>query len=343
MTRVILAYKNFAANKCISHIGLGVAAINTAKVLNANGYRAEVWPIRDGNELRIRLNLAKGDGHPVTHVVISAPWIPTAGIAQLCTFFPTVKFAVNCHSNVGFLQADTNGVRLLREYLNYEMTCANFRVSANARKMSLWVHDAYGQPCLTLPNLYYLDDTTAHRHKRVIRDTGSHMRVGIFGAVRPQKNFVSAVAAAIELSYQLSNNTEIWISTGRLEGGGQTVLNAAMELCRNVPLVTVKEAGWQTWPQFRQLVGSMNILLQPSYTESFNMVTADGIAEGVPSVVTEAIYWVPRYWMANGDDVFDIARVARHLLTDPFARWDGYNALLGYNQDGLSLWQGFLV
>ena len=43
--RVILAYKNFAASKNISHIGLGVAALNTAKTLRANGIAAEVWPI----------------------------------------------------------------------------------------------------------------------------------------------------------------------------------------------------------------------------------------------------------------------------------------------------------
>ncbi len=30
----------------------------------------------------------------------------------------------------------------------------------------------------------------------------------------------------------------------------------------------------------------MHLLLQPSYTESFNMVTADGVAEGVASVVS---------------------------------------------------------
>ena len=42
---LILAYKNFAANRNISHIGLGVAALNTAKVLRREGVKTEVWPI----------------------------------------------------------------------------------------------------------------------------------------------------------------------------------------------------------------------------------------------------------------------------------------------------------
>ena len=51
----------------------------------------------------------------------------------------------------------------------------------------------------------------------------------------------------------------------------------------------------------------MHVLLQPSFTESFNVVTADGIAEGVPSVVSDAIDWVPRRWMAKADDPRDVA------------------------------------
>lgn len=335
--RVILAYKNFAANKHVSHIGLGVAALNTCKVLKSHGIDAEVWPIVDGNQLRQRLRMA--EGKYITHVVISAPWIPAHGISQLCSLFPLTKFAVNCHSNVGFLQADHNGVRLLRHYLDLEMAVPNFHVSANSQRMAHWIRDAYGNPCEVLPNMYFLD-----KGERITRNwqSGANLRIGVFGAVRPQKNFVSAVGAAIELSYQLNSNVEIWISTGRLEGGGGTILKAAMEMCARLPLVTIKEAGWQTWPEFRRLVGSMSILLQPSYTESFNMVTADGIAEGVPTVVSDAIDWVPLYWRARADDVFDIARVARHLLSDPLSRRDGMRALVLHNVDSLQHWKDFL-
>lgn len=79
----------------------------------------------------------------------------------------------------------------------------------------------------------------------------------------------------------------------------------------------------------------MHLLLQPSYTESFNMVTADGVAKGVPSVVSDAIDWVPAYWRADVDDVCDIARVARHLLFDAQAPIDGLKALNRYVKRGL--------
>ena len=86
----------------------------------------------------------------------------------------------------------------------------------------------------------------------------------------------------------------------------------------------------------------MHLLLQPSYTESFNVVTADGIASGVPSVVSEAIDWVPRYWQAEVDDVNDISRVGRQLLGDPIAAVDGLKALKTYVVEGVKYWKDYL-
>lgn len=43
MPHVLLCYKNFAANQNISHIGLGVSALNNAKVLRTMASR-QTWP-----------------------------------------------------------------------------------------------------------------------------------------------------------------------------------------------------------------------------------------------------------------------------------------------------------
>ena len=79
---VILAYKNFAANRNISHIGLGVAAINTSKVLRNAGIKTDVWPILSAGDLRQKLTI-----NPAEHVIISAPWIPTVELQSLSTEF----------------------------------------------------------------------------------------------------------------------------------------------------------------------------------------------------------------------------------------------------------------
>ena len=112
-------------------------------------------------------------------------------------------------------------------------------------------------------------------------------------------------------------------------------MSAIQQMVRRLARRHLKQNGWQTWPQFRQTVGHMHLLLQPSYTESFNMVTADGAAEGVASVVSEAIDWAPEDWKADVDDVLDISRVGRRLLCDTTAADDGLRALQYQTADGI--------
>lgn len=333
--KVVLAYKNFAANRNISHIGLGVAAMNTQKSLIRAGVPTQVWPVVSAAELRTRLESTV----KISHVVISAPWIPSPEMQALVRDFPETSFAVTCHSNVGFLQADANGVALVRQAMEIERSTPNFRLAGNSHKFCQWIERAYSVPCTFLPNLYYLDSTTnPHRPSW----QGGTLRIGAFGATRPLKNFMSAAGAALEIAQQLRADTELWLSSGRTEGGGDTILRAAREMLRGVPNITVRENGWQTWAQFRNTVAHMHLLLQPSYTESFNMVTADGIAAGVPSVVSEAIDWVPKHWTANVDDVCEIGRVGRALLSDSRAPMEGFESLQHHNHSGLRAWLRYL-
>ena len=332
---VVLAYKNFAAHRNISHIGLGVAAINTAKVLRREGIVTEVWPILSASDLRTRLQAA-----PQKHVIVSAPWIPTAELQSLSNEFPQTHFAVNCHSNVGFLQADRNGVRLIREVMELELGTANVHLAGNSRRFCNWVKAAFGSACAYLPNLYWTESSSA-RPQRAFN--GGTLRIGIFGATRPLKNLMSAAGAGLEIARNFRAPLELWLSAGRAEGGGETVLAAVGEMLQDLPGVSLVMSGWQSWPKFRRTVGHMHLLLQPSYTESFNMVTADGVAEGVPSVVSPAIDWAPESWKAQVDDVMHIAQVGRRLLHDASAAQEGFDALQKYVHDGLQAYRSYFA
>lgn len=332
---VVLAYKNFAANRNISHIGLGVAAINTAKVLQQNGIKTAVWPIINAEDLRRRLT-----ANPADNVIVSAPWIPSPDLQALGNDFPDTHFSVNCHSNVGFLQADRNGIKLVREMMELEAGTTNIHLAGNSRRFCDWIRFAFSAPCAYLPNLYYLHDEPIPLPRPFC---GGTIKIGVFGATRPLKNMMSAAGAALEIARSLRSPLELWLSAGRTEGGGEVVLGAVKEMLANLPGVNLVLNGWQTWPSFRHTVGSMNLLLQPSYTESFNMVTADGVAEGVPSVVSSAIDWAPEDWKADVDDSLEIARVGRRLLFDPVAACDGRRALLRYVADGLMSYKSFFA
>lgn len=330
---VILAYKNFAANRAISHIGLGVTALNTAKCLRTAGVQAEVWPINTVGDLKLRLATNPG----VTHVVISAPWIQTLDLAALCNKYTDIQFAVNCHSNLGFLQADPNAMRLLIEGMDLQRSSLNFSMAANCQALADWITAIYGAPATCLPNLYYIDNPNPAPQQY----TGGTIRCGVFGATRALKNMQTSAGAALVIARQLKAPVEIWISSGRDEGAG-SVMPALRQMVSPIPGAKIVENGWQTWPQFRQTIGHMHLLFQLSYTESFNVVTADGICAGVPSVVSPAIDWAPDRWKADPDDAMDAAFVGRALLADPLAARDGMRALQTSNAIAMDRWKSFL-
>ena len=329
--QLVLAYKNFAANRAISHIGLGVTALNTAKSLRETGVNADVWPITSAAELSVRLRQTQ-----VSHVVISAPWIQTNDLAHMCAEFKDTQFAVTCHSNLGFLQADPSAMRLVREGLELRRTNWNFRVAANSARLSNWVLAAYGMPCAYLPNLYHLDRAQPKRE----RYAGGTLRIGAFGATRALKNLLTAAGAALEIANSKRADLEFWISSGRNEGAG-SVVDAVRQMLNGLPHVKLVENAWQPWPQFRRTVRHMHLLMQPSYTESFNVVTADGVAEGVPSVVSDAIDWAPASWKAPVDDAHAMARVGQKLLASRWAPRQGLNALKAHNKRALAAWCEF--
>jgi len=229
-------------------------------------------------------------------------------------------------------------MRLVREGLDLGRCTWNFQIAANCERLARWVESAYGAPCLRLPNVYYLSDSPAT--KRELYRAGT-LRIGAFGATRALKNLLTAAGAAVEIANARRADLEFWISSGRNEGAGP-VIEAVKQMMHGLQHVKLVENGWQTWPQFRQTVRHMHLLLQPSYTESFNVVTADGVAEGVPTVVSDAIEWAPDNWKASVDDAGDIARVGLKLLSSRNAAKQGYAALRTHNRTAFAHWRSFL-
>jgi glycosyltransferase involved in cell wall biosynthesis len=333
----ILVYKNFAANKGISHIGLGVSAAMNARVITANIGPAQVVPCRHNIDIVAGIvDFNKTHENQLTNVVISAPWISTRDLRALANHYKHIQFTVTSHSNVGFLQADPNGIRLIREGLALSQELPNFNMAGNSQKFVDWLIEAYGTEVTLLPNMY--PSTT--EAKPWLGDT---IRIGTFGAVRPQKNLMTAAAAAISIGRMLNKPIEFYYNSGRDEGGGGTIAYAIYQMCNNIPNFTLTRVPWRPHNEFKEVIRSMDILIQMSYTESFNMVTADGIDCGVPSVVSDAIYWAPDAWKAEFDEPLDVARVGVMLLTHMHLRKLGLHALMKYNHKALQCWTKFLT
>lgn len=145
--RLAIVYKNFAAAQNVSHIGLGVSATQNAKALRAAGYIVD-WPISSFADLQTLMKAevqARTLAHhiPLSHLVISAPWIPTTNLASPTSQNPDREIAVVSHSNIGFLHADRGAIELLRQGSELEQGCPNFHIAANSPGFQTWWQSTY--------------------------------------------------------------------------------------------------------------------------------------------------------------------------------------------------------
>lgn len=316
-------------------MGLNVAGYTTAKYLRENGVHAHAFAVRNNVDVvRWIERFNREHVKPLTHVVISAPWLSLHDLKSLVRHFRDIRFIVLSHSNVGFLQGDPGGIELFRHYAKLAHRERNLFVGANNRGFVEWFNVVYEEHSRVLPNLY-----PTKRVKGKVWNSDV-LKIGAFGAIRPEKNFMTAAAAALVIRAGFRCQLELHMSSGG-EGCQNSTLRAIEEMVKGLEGVTLVRHHWQYWDEFIRLIRGMDLVVQVSYTESFNMVTADAISNKVPVVVSEVIRWAPVEWQADADDVIDVADVGVRLLTVP-QNYKGSDALIRHNRKGLERWKEYL-
>jgi hypothetical protein len=235
---------------------------------------------------------------------------------------------------------EPNAIKTLRDLLFAQELQLNLTVSSNTLRLQSFLQNSYKSKILYLPNLYDLERVTRKRD-----ESHGHrvLRVGSFGAHRLLKNHTTACAAAMMMAQRHSSDLEFFVNAGRAENDkGDQVLQSIKYMLARVPWARLIETPWCEWSEFRQIVANMDLCLQVSFTETFNIVTADATAEGVPSVVSDAIEWAPADWKAAVDDAADIARVGARLLWDTHGAEEGLAALTTFCKNGVKTWLDYL-
>ncbi len=334
---VLIVYRNPARTPSeASAIGLGVNALHTVRVLRRAGAAAEATPAWEPEDVHAALTARP----TVTHCVLEAPWVSRDATVELLHAFPKVHFLVRSHSQIGFLQIEPGAIQLLRELLILQENALNLSVSTNSLTLKRFFEIAYGGHALYLPNLYDLDRVT---RKRDVQHASRSLRIGSFGALRLLKNHTTAAAAALMLARKRGCDLEFWVSVEHQTMGGTAVLDALRKMFAGLRWAKLVEQPWQDWASFRRTVAGMDLCMQVSMTETFNITTADAVAEGVPCVVSPAIEWAPEYWKADPDRLEDIVRIGGALLASCDGAEDGIEALERFVADGVDRWLDYLT
>ena len=101
---------------------------------------------------------------------------------------------------------------------------------------------------------------------------------------------------------------------------------------------------WMDHHDFLRVLKSMDIGMQVSFTESFNIVTADYIYCDVPVFASPAVKWLPSIYQADPNSTSDIVDKLRisHFLSKMglqiFNKW----ALNKCNRHAKEIWLNFL-
>lgn len=287
-------------------LGLGVNVQHSVPLLRDAGFTVNSAGVWLAGDIAVQVDLYKPD-----IVIIEAPWANLNEFLPIVAARPKTHFTVRCHSNINFLQVEPDAITLLRELQLYSESLPNLSISMNSESLREFFHTAYGGNALYLPNLYRLKRPERLSRKKFV--PGDTLRIASWGATRLQKNHTVAAASALMLGRDFDSPVEFYMnSTGG--AGAEEIIRAVKNMYGGLSWAKFIDIGWKSWQLFRREVARMDICLHMSGTETFNLTTADALAEGVPVVGSIAIDWLRDDWKANHDDERDIVKVARKVL-----------------------------
>lgn len=284
-----------------SHIGLSTGLYNSAKFMNDMLVEAG---IESNLEIAIDNNCIDRlvTTHCPTHVIIEALWVVPDKFYILQKLHPNITWIIRIHSEMPFMAGEGNAMDWIGDYSDFK----NIVLGINAPRMfdeismyfkirNKWDTDTTAKKVIYLPN-YYPQDYKSPKKIDKKKDT---IDIACFGAIRPLKNHLLQAFAAIEFADSIGKKLRFHVNAGRIEMNGSPVINNLKGLFQQLHSTghELVNHQWRPREEFLELCATMDIGLQVSFSETFNIVGADLISQGVPLVGTEKeIPWaIPAY------------------------------------------------
>lgn len=293
----------------ILHSGLFNSASFINQMLSENGFESAVVHAIDNNCIDRLVTQHKPDV-----VIIEAFWVVPEKFDILAKLHPNVKWVVRNHSKTPFLANEGIAYDWALRYSEHPNVFISSNSQVTNEEMIKLVASKHGMSldqaksrCPYLPNYYpiHFDD---HLHDHLIIQKGV-INISCFGAIRPLKNHMIQAVAAIKFAEQHKLKLRFHINGNRVEGNAGSILRNLRSLFKHLPQHELVEHAWVPHDQFLKIVAQMDVGLQVSYTETYNIVAADHIQMGVPVITSDEIDWVASNFHANPNSSDDIVKV----------------------------------
>lgn len=278
-------------------------------MLRRHGVHAKLVEVNDNNDIDREVTLF----HP-THVIIEAFWVVPDKFDVLRRLHPLVHWIVRNHSETPFLANEGVAFCWIADYLrrSIEVMCNSPRAITDLREAA----KAWGLNDRLVthgPNYYPIERLT---------ETGDHIPgsgidVGCFGAIRPLKNHLGQAIAAATFGRRRREHVRFHVNASRVEGGGDPILKNLRTFFADCVDAELVEHGWVSHAQFIELIAEMDVVTQVSFSETFNIVAADAVSQGVPVVVSAEVPWIGAYAHAEPTDPSSIIEVLQRIWNTP--------------------------
>jgi glycosyltransferase involved in cell wall biosynthesis len=243
---------------------------------------------------------------------------------------------VRVHSEFPFLAGEGVAVQWIKEYAEI----AQVYVGANSERFYEDVSTIIPEEKVVyLPNYYIVPPLL---EKPAV--TSKVFVIGCFGAIRHLKNQLIQAVAAVEFAKRIGGPIEFHINTGRVEGfSSENILKNIRAVFSGTDNILV-EHGWLSPDDFNHLLRTMNIGMQVSLSETFNLVAADLVAQNVPVVASKEISWLSGLAQTQENTVENIVDTMMTVW-----KWRYFISKLNtlglntFNNDSATVWKNFLT
>ena len=300
-----------------SKIGLTTGLYNSAsfmyQMLLDCGVETKIVVVIDNNGIDKEVTEFKP-----THVIIEALWVVPTKFSVLCNLHPSVKWIIRLHSEIPFLANEGMAMDWLGDYISYPnvLIAVNSPRTLNEIKFYLgykmnWDDFEKDNRIIYLPNFYPQD----YKTKTYTANDKDIIDIGCFGAVRPLKNHIMQAIAAVKFADSINKKLRFHVNGGRVEQKGEPVMRNLIGFFSQLSDKghQLINHGWQDREDFSNICAQMDIGMQVSITETFNIVGADIISQGVPLVGSKEIPWIDSWFVAKATQTEEI--YAALLLT----------------------------
>ena len=335
--------------------GLNVSAGQMAKALDELGIENKLVHVVDNNCIDREVH-----AYRPTHVIIEAFWVVPEKFDVLSKLHPTVTWIVRNHSKLPFLANEGGMIGWAVDYMLRGVIVGSNSPEATRDLRALGVA-AGASPCSSvfLPNYY---QTNGPKHSNLllswnkltrwlgfnegVDSVPTELNIGCFGAVRPMKNHLSQAVAALEAAEYLGAKLHFWVNGNRVEGKGESFLRSVRELFKRYPKHELHELDWMPHDEFVKVIAKMDLVMQVSNSETFNIVAADAVANHVPVIGSSEIPWLNAEYVADPSDINDMRDRVLHVISNKrrgLLQEDQLRDLKEYTEHAKMLWSLYLL